>query len=113
MTLQAFGRRSYPERHTTKCITITRNKYDETPREKYRSKCREQPHSSTWTLNVKLINTNTTRTATTQSMEKIQAVVKTVNAPKSPTKQLPSYNPKLTVIYRGVGRDGERCSLKR
>uniref|UniRef100_A0A0E9Y172 Uncharacterized protein n=1 Tax=Anguilla anguilla TaxID=7936 RepID=A0A0E9Y172_ANGAN len=24
-----------------------------------------------------------------------------------------SYNPKLTVIYRGVGRDGERCSLKR
>uniref|UniRef100_A0A0E9TI46 Uncharacterized protein n=1 Tax=Anguilla anguilla TaxID=7936 RepID=A0A0E9TI46_ANGAN len=58
ITLQAFGRRSYPERRTTKCITITRNKYDENPREKYRSKCREQPHSSTWTLKVKLINTN-------------------------------------------------------
>uniref|UniRef100_A0A0E9Y094 Uncharacterized protein n=1 Tax=Anguilla anguilla TaxID=7936 RepID=A0A0E9Y094_ANGAN len=42
ITLQAFGRRSYPERRTTKCITITRNKCVENPREKYRSKCREQ-----------------------------------------------------------------------
>uniref|UniRef100_A0A0E9Y0U0 Uncharacterized protein n=2 Tax=Anguilla anguilla TaxID=7936 RepID=A0A0E9Y0U0_ANGAN len=38
------------------------------------------------------------RTATMQSMEKIQAVVKTGALTKSPTNQLPGYNPKLTVI---------------
>uniref|UniRef100_A0A0E9X0N3 Uncharacterized protein n=1 Tax=Anguilla anguilla TaxID=7936 RepID=A0A0E9X0N3_ANGAN len=32
IALQAFGRRSYPERRTTKRITITRNKCVENPR---------------------------------------------------------------------------------
>uniref|UniRef100_A0A0E9Q7Q6 Uncharacterized protein n=1 Tax=Anguilla anguilla TaxID=7936 RepID=A0A0E9Q7Q6_ANGAN len=31
ITLQAFGRRSYPERRTTKYITITRNKCVQKP----------------------------------------------------------------------------------
>uniref|UniRef100_A0A0E9RQJ2 Uncharacterized protein n=1 Tax=Anguilla anguilla TaxID=7936 RepID=A0A0E9RQJ2_ANGAN len=80
------------------CITIARNKYDENPREKYQSKCREQPHSSTWTLKVKLINTNTNENSNNAAYGKIQAIVKTGALTKPPTKQLPSYLPKLTVI---------------
>uniref|UniRef100_A0A0E9WFL9 Uncharacterized protein n=1 Tax=Anguilla anguilla TaxID=7936 RepID=A0A0E9WFL9_ANGAN len=63
-------------------------------------------------LNLNLINTNNENGSNAiygkiKIKIKIQVVVKTVDAPKSPMKQLPSYNPKFSHLQGGREGWGE------